>query len=49
MAEQLELLPGYLTAHIQLTMLALLFSTALSLPLGVAVTRRPWLEPCRGS
>ena len=45
MAEQLELLPDYLTAHIQLTMLALLFSTALSLPLGVAVTRRPWLEP----
>jgi osmoprotectant transport system permease protein len=45
MAEQLELLPDYLTAHIQLTMLALLFSTALSLPLGVAVTRWPWLEP----
>ena len=44
MSEQLALLPGYLTAHIQLTLLALLFSAALSLPLGIAVTRARWLE-----
>ena len=45
MSEQLALLPEYLTAHLQLTLLALLFSTAVSLPLGVAVTRSPRLEP----
>jgi len=44
MSEQLALLPDYLTAHIQLTLLALLFSTTLSLPLGIAITRTPWLE-----
>ena len=44
MSEQLALLPGYLTAHIQLTLLALLLSASVSLPLGVAVTRSPWLE-----
>ena len=44
MSEQLALLPGYLTAHIQLTLLALLLSTAVSLPLGIAVTRARWLE-----
>jgi osmoprotectant transport system permease protein len=44
MSEQLALLPGYLTAHLQLTLLALFFSTSISLPLGVAVTRVPWLE-----
>ena len=44
MSEQLALLPGYLTAHIQLTLLALLLSASISLPLGVAVTRSPWLE-----
>ena len=44
MSEQLALLPGYLTAHLQLTLLALLCSTAVSLPAGVAVTRVPWLE-----
>jgi osmoprotectant transport system permease protein len=43
-SEQLALLPGYLTAHLQLTLLALLLSTAISLPLGVAVSRTPWLE-----
>jgi osmoprotectant transport system permease protein len=43
-SEQLSLLPEYLTAHIQLTLLALLFSTAVSLPLGIAVTRARWLE-----
>ncbi len=44
MSEQLALLPDYLTAHLQLTLLALLCSTALSLPAGVAVTRVAWLE-----
>ena len=44
MTEQLALLPGYLTAHLQLTLLALLCSAAVSLPLGVAVTRVRWLE-----
>ncbi len=44
MSEQLALLPGYLTAHLQLTLLALLLSAAISLPLGIAVTRSPWLE-----
>ena len=44
MNEQLALLPGYLTAHLQLTLLALLCSAAVSLPLGVAVTRVRWLE-----
>ena len=44
MSEQLALLPGYLTAHLQLTLLALLMSAAISLPLGVAVTRVRWLE-----
>ena len=45
MSEQLALLPGYLTAHIQLTLLALLFSAAISIPLGIGVTRARWLEP----
>ena len=44
MREQLALLPDYLTGHVQLTLVALLFSTAISLPLGIAATRRPWLE-----
>ena len=44
MSEQLALLPEYLTAHIQLTLVALLLSTAFSLPLGIAVTRARWLE-----
>jgi len=44
MAEQLALLPEYLTAHIQLTLVALLLSTAVSLPLGVVISRTPWLE-----
>ena len=44
MREQLALLPGYLTAHLELTLLALLLSTAVSIPIGVAVSRRPRLE-----
>jgi osmoprotectant transport system permease protein len=45
MAEQLALLPGYLTAHLQLALVALLLGAGLSVPLGVAITRRPRLEP----
>ena len=45
MTEQLALLPGYLTAHLQLTVLALLFSAIISLPLGIAASRWPRLEP----
>ncbi len=44
MSEQLSLLPNYLTAHLQLTLLALFLSTALSLPLGIMITRVRWLE-----
>lgn len=44
MTQQLALLPEYLTAHLQLTLLALLCSAAVSLPAGVAVTRAGWLE-----
>jgi osmoprotectant transport system permease protein len=44
MADQLALLPGYLTAHLQLTLVALLLGAALSVPLGVWITRRASLE-----
>lgn len=44
MSEQLALLPGYLTAHLQLALVALLLGTAASVPLGVWVTRRRALE-----
>ena len=44
MRQQLLLLPEYLTAHVQLTLLALLFSTGLSIPLGITATRVRWLE-----
>ena len=44
MTEQLALLPEYLTAHLQLTLAALLCSAAVSLPAGVAVARAEWLE-----
>ena len=44
MRQQLLLLPEYLTAHVQLTLLALLFSTGLSVPLGITATRVRWLE-----
>jgi osmoprotectant transport system permease protein len=43
-SEQLALLPVYLTAHLQLTLLALLVGTAFSLPAGVLVGRVRWLE-----
>ena len=44
MSEQLALLPGYLTAHLQLTLLALLAGLAFSIPAGVLVSRRRWLD-----
>jgi osmoprotectant transport system permease protein len=42
--EQLALLPSYLTAHLQLTLFALLAGTALSIPAGIAITRIRRLE-----
>jgi osmoprotectant transport system permease protein len=44
MKEQLDLLPGYFSAHLELALLALLLGGAVSLPLGVVLTRRPRLE-----
>ena len=44
MADQLALLPGYLTAHLQITLVSLLLGTAFSIPLGIVVTRRKSLE-----
>lgn len=41
---QLALLPAYLTAHLQLALTALLVGTAISVPLGVWVSRRPRAE-----
>jgi osmoprotectant transport system permease protein len=43
-SEQLALLPDYLTAHLQLVLVALLVGVAVSVPLGVLVTRVRWLE-----
>jgi osmoprotectant transport system permease protein len=44
-SEQLALLPGYLTGHLQLTLVALAIGMAMSIPLGVAVTRWRRMEP----
>jgi len=44
-SEQLALLPGYLTAHLQLTLVALSVGFLASVPLGVAVVRWRRLEP----
>jgi osmoprotectant transport system permease protein len=44
MSAQLALLPGYLTAHLQLTLLALLVGGCISIPAGIVVTRRRWLD-----
>jgi osmoprotectant transport system permease protein len=44
MSAQLALLPGYLTAHLQLSLVALALGIGLSVPLGVALTRLPRLE-----
>ena len=45
MTEQLALLPGYLTAHLQLSLAALCIGALVAIPLGVAVHRRSSLEP----
>ncbi|MEE2678216.1 MAG: glycine betaine ABC transporter substrate-binding protein [Myxococcota bacterium] len=45
MSEQLALLPGYLTAHLQLSLPALVIAALISIPLGILVTRRRGLEP----
>ncbi len=45
MREQLLLLPGYLSAHLELSLAALCAGALLAIPLGVAVHRRPGLEP----
>lgn len=44
MTEQLALLPGYLSAHVRISLLALLAGIGLSLPLGVLASRLRWLE-----
>jgi osmoprotectant transport system permease protein len=44
-SEQLALLPEYATAHLQLALVALALGTLVSVPLGIAVTRRKGLEP----
>jgi osmoprotectant transport system permease protein len=43
-SEQLALLPGHLTAHLQLALTALLLGVATSVPLGVVAVRVRWLE-----
>lgn len=44
MSEQIALLPGYLTAHLRLTLTALALGTALSVPLGILIAKVRWLE-----
>ena len=44
MEHLLELLPDYLTGHLQLTLLALLAATLLSVPLGIVASRTPRLQ-----
>ncbi len=43
MSEALALLPGYLGAHLRLTLVALALAIGLSVPLGIWVQRRPGL------
>jgi osmoprotectant transport system permease protein len=43
-SDQLALLPGYLAAHLELTLAALALGTAISLPLGIWATRHPRAE-----
>jgi osmoprotectant transport system permease protein len=43
-SQQLALLPEYLTAHLQLTLLALLVGVTVSVPLGILASRVPRLE-----
>ncbi|MDE3156954.1 MAG: ABC transporter permease subunit [Acidobacteriota bacterium] len=44
MSAQLALLPAYLTAHLQLTLLAIGLSVLISVPAGILATRWPWIE-----
>ncbi|HEY7790838.1 MAG TPA: ABC transporter permease/substrate-binding protein, partial [Vicinamibacterales bacterium] len=44
MSAELALLPGYLAAHLQLTLVALGLAVLVSVPAGVLATRRPWIE-----
>src|SRR5262249_25269910 len=44
MSRELALLPDYLTGHLQLSLLAILLGTAISVPLGVLATRVRRLE-----
>lgn len=44
MTEQLALLPEYLTAHLQLTLVALLLGITFSVPLGMFITRLGWIK-----
>ena len=44
MSEEWALLPAYLSAHVQLSLLALATGAVVSLPLGVMAARRPRLE-----
>ncbi|HVN38004.1 MAG TPA: ABC transporter permease/substrate-binding protein [Myxococcota bacterium] len=43
--QQLALLPGYAIAHLQLSLVALAIGIGVSIPLGIALARRPRLEP----
>lgn len=45
MAEQLALLPGYATAHLQLSLAALVLGISFSVPIGVWVSRNQRFEP----
>lgn len=44
MDEQLALLPGYLTAHLQLTLAALVIGIGASVPMGIVAARTPGIE-----
>ena len=44
MKEQLALLPAYLSAHLELALAALLVGAALSIPMGILISRKQWLE-----
>ena len=47
-ARAAALLPGYLTAHLQLSLVAL-FCVAIAMPLGISVARRRASSPCSAS
>jgi len=44
MSDQVALLPGLLTAHLQITLAALVVGTLASVPLGLVAARVAWLE-----